>query len=142
MLKLVFLTKKFYDTYASCPQIEQKETRPYIRVQVMINGVMWAIPLRSNINHEYAIWTDKDNKCGIDVTKAVVIENPNAYISADRPYMRKNEFEVLKTIDQHTVVQKFQKHIKDYKKAKTNPKLKRNKNILDFSTLQYFEKYI
>lgn len=142
MLKLVFLTKEFYDAHANCPQIEKKDTRPYIRVQVLINGVLWAIPMRSNINHEYAIWTDKENKCGIDFTKAVVIKDPNAYIATDRPYVRKNEFEVLKTIDQHTVIQKLQKHIKDYKKAKEHPKIKRNKNILAFSTLQYFEDYI
>lgn len=142
MLKLVFLTKEFYRAHAKCPEIEQKETRPYIRIQVMVNGVLWGIPLRSHIPHEYALWTDKENGCGIDFTKAVVIERPDKYISTNPPHIRPDEFKVLKRIDEHRVAQKLQQYIKAYKKAKANPKISRNKQLLKFSTLQYFEKYI
>ena len=65
MLNVIFLTEKFYRRYKDCPEIEQKTSRPYIRVGVLIDGVLWAIPMRSNINHEHTIWTDKANKCGI-----------------------------------------------------------------------------
>lgn len=142
MLKLIFLTKKFYADHAKCPEIEQKETRPYIRIQIVIDGVQWAIPLRSHISHEYAIWTDKDNACGIDFTKAVVIENSYKYISGNPPYIRPDEFKVLKRINEYSVAQKMKQYIKEYKKAKKNPDVPRNKQLLKYSTLQYFEKYI
>lgn len=142
LLKTVFLTKDFYSAYVHCSEIEQKETRPYIRIQVLINGVLWAIPLRSHIKHNYTIWTDKANGCGIDFTKAVVIENPDKYISDTPPHIRPDEFKVLKRIDEHRVVQKMQQYIKDYQKAKQHQEIPRNKQLLKYSTLQYFEKYI
>jgi len=142
LVKLVFLTEKFYKRYEKCTEIEQKDYRPYIRIQVMINGVVWAVPLRSNISHDFVLWTDKDNNCGIDVTKAVVVENPTQYISSVRPYIRPNEFKELKQISEHRIVQKLQQYIKAYKKAKENPGIPRNKELLKYSTLQYFEKYI
>ena len=142
MPKLIFLTKAFYSKYTGCNQIEQKEMRPYIRVSVVINGVLWAIPLRSNIDHPNAIWTDKENKCGIDMTKAVVVEDPEKYISSVKPHIRPNEFKVLKRINNYTIEQKLKQHIQDYKDAKLHPEITRNKNILKFSTLQYFEQYI
>ena len=142
MLNVVFLTEKFYAAYSGCHEIEQKDTRPYIRVQVLINGVLWAIPLRSHIKHGYALWTDKENGCGLDFTKAVVIEKPTEYISNKKPYVRDNEFKVIKRIDPHIVTQKLQQYIKTYKKAKSHLEIKRNKDIVQCSTLQYFEKYI
>lgn len=142
MLKTVFLTKEFYNAHADCPEIEQKETRPYIRVQVLINDVLWAIPLRSHIRHEYAIWTDKANGCGIDFTKAVVVEDPEKYISDKQPHIRPDEFKVLKRVDEHRVVQKMKQYIKEYQKAKLHPEILRNQQLLRFSTLQYFERYL
>lgn len=142
MLKTVFLTKAFYAAYANCCEIEQKETRPYIRIQVTVNGVLWGIPLRSHISHDHVLWTDRENGCGIDFTKAVVITKPAKYISGTQPYIRPDEFKVLKKIDEHRVVQKLQQYIKAYKKAKEHPEIPRNKQLLQYSTLQYFEKYI
>ena len=142
MLKTVFLTKAFYTAYANCREIEQKETRPYIRIQVMVNGVLWGIPLRSHISHDHVLWTDKENGCGIDFTKAVVITKPTKYISGTQPHIRPDEFKVLNRIDEHRVVQKLQQYIKAYKKAKEHPEVPRNKQLLQYSTLQYFEKYI
>lgn len=142
MLNFVFLTEKFYDAYRNCSEIEQKSKRPYVRIQVLINGVLWAIPLRSHIKHGYALWTDKENSCGIDFTKAVVIEKPTDYISATKPHIRQEEFKVIKRFDDYTVMQKFLQYIKAYKKAKEHTEIKRNKQLLHCSTLQYFEKYI
>lgn len=142
MLKLVFLTNKFYKDYAKCTEIETKETRPYIRIQVVVNGVLWGIPLRSHITHNHVLWTDKENGCGIDFTKAVVIKKPAQYISGVTPHIRPNEFKVLKTIDEYRVAQKLQQYIKEYKKAKQHIKVARNKNLVQCSTLQYFEEYL
>lgn len=85
LMKLVFLSAEFYKDYADCSEIEQKPTRPYIRIGVLINGVLWAVPFRSNIRHEHVIWTNE---------------------------------------------------------AKRAPNVPRNKRLLTYSTLQYFEEYI
>ena len=142
MLKTVFLTKEFYKAHEDHSEIEQKETRPYIRIQIMIDGVLWGIPLRSHIKHEYVIWTNKDEGCGIDFSKAVVIEKPDEYISDVQPHIRPDEFKVLKKIDEYRIRQKMQQYIKAYQKAKDKPNVPRNKDLLRFSTLQYFEQYI
>ena len=142
MLKPVFLTQNFYNDYSHCSEIEKKDTRPYVRIQIQIDGVLWAIPLRSHIKHEHVIWTDKENGCGIDFSKAVVVNKPAEYISSEKVYMRQNEFAVLKRINKYTVVQKMQQYIKAYQDAKEHPEIGRNKQLLEFSTLQYFEEYL
>lgn len=144
LLKTVFLSDAFYKAYPTSKysEIEQKTDRPYVRIQVMVNSVCWGIPLRSNISHPYVIWTDEENHCGLDFSKAVVITKPVKYISSVKPHIRDNEFKVLKQLDEYTVLQKLQKYIKDYKKAKRSMKVKRNRELVSYSTLQYFEKYI
>lgn len=142
MLKLMFLTEQFYRDHADCKEIEQKITRPYAQIQIMVNGVLWGIPLRSHIRHEHVIWTDKENNCGIDLTKAVAILRPEQYIGSEKPHIRENEFQVLKTIDEYRVRSKFESYIKAYKKAKRKQNVTRNRNLVMYSTLQYFEDYI
>lgn len=144
MLKTVFLSDAFYNAYPNSKysEIEQKVVRPYVRIQVEVNGVLWGIPLRSNIPHQYAIWTDEENRRGLDFTKAVVIVNPKKYISVLKPHIREDEFKVIKRLDEYTVSQKLQQYIKAYKKAKKAMQVKRNRDLVSFSTLQYFEKYI
>ena len=142
MLKPIFLSDSFYADYSDCPEIEQKNTRPYICVQIIIDGILWAVPLRSHIRHGYALWTNKQNCCGLDFTKAVVIASPNEYISSVRPRIRDDEFQVLKKTSDHLVRQKMQKYIHAYKKAKEHPTATGSKEILSYSTLQYFEEYI
>lgn len=72
-MKFMFLTQQFYDDHKACPEIAQKPMRPYTQVCTKINGVQFAVPLRSGINHKHVLWTDKPKKCGLDFSKAVVI---------------------------------------------------------------------
>lgn len=55
--RFVFLSEDFYQRYPSSqyPEIEQKQTRPYIQVCVEINGTKFAIPLRSDIHHPHVL---------------------------------------------------------------------------------------
>lgn len=142
MLDFTFLTDDFYNDYSDCSEIEQKNRRPYIRIKVEIDGVLFAIPLRSSINHGHVLWTDKENGCGVDFSKAVVITDQARYINTQsQPYIRPNEFNVLRGKEQQ-VKEKMRKYISDYKKAKRKPRIPRNKTLLECSTLQYFEEYI
>lgn len=142
LMKLVFLSAEFYKDYADCSEIEQKPTRPYIRIGVLINGVLWAVPFRSNIRHEHVIWTNEAKRCGMDFSKAVVIVDPERYIDSAVPHLRGEEFAVLKTINAHAIEAKMAQFICTYKKAKRAPNVPRNKRLLTYSTLRYFEEYI
>ena len=93
--RFVFLSNEFYKDYPHdlFPEIEQKTQRPYIQLMTTINGVQYAIPLRSNINHPHVFWTDKNNHCGIDFSKAVIITDEKYIDTTVTPYIRQNEFD-------------------------------------------------
>ncbi|MCL2704482.1 MAG: hypothetical protein FWE91_12915 [Defluviitaleaceae bacterium] len=138
----LFLNESFYIDHAQCTQIEQKLMRPYIQVYTTINGVQFAIPLRSGITHKgQVLWTDKAMKCGLDFTKAVVIKDEKYINKTTVPHIRQNEFNSLRG-KEYIIKQKMLKHIAEYKKAKSELHIERNQFICSFSTMQYFEKYI
>ena len=76
-MKYIFLSKKFYDDYRHelYPEIECKENRSYVLLLIKIDNLEYAIPFRSHIKHNYAFFTNKENLCGIDYTKSIVITN-------------------------------------------------------------------
>lgn len=94
-MKFVFLTKEFYDDYENgYDEIEKKSTLPYVQVCIEIDNHIFAIPLRSHITHKYALLTDKQNQCGLDFSKAVLITDYERYIDKfTKPHIRQNEFE-------------------------------------------------
>lgn len=138
----IFLSDKFYTDFPhkDYPEIEQKRYRPYIQVLMLINNTQFAIPLRSNITHPHVLWTDKDNKCGVDFTKAVVITSKDYIDNTTIPHIRENEFNALRG-KAYKIKQKMEKYIKDYKKAKVKDD-SISKNLVAKSTLQYFEEYL
>ena len=140
-MRFIFLTQEFYNDYANCSEIEQKRYRPYTQVYVQINGVDFAVPLRSTINHPNALWTDKANRCGLDFSKAVVITKPSYIDQTATPHIRPDEFNVLRG-KEYQVEQGLIRYIKEYKKAKKRLDVPRNRTLCRYSTLQYFEEYI
>ena len=143
MLKFVFLTEQFYQDYASFPEIEKKRDRPHAQVALQVGGCLFCVPFRSHITHEYALFTDKQNRCGLDFSKSVVVTDPARYIdTVRRPYLRDNEFRTLMNISEYEIIRRLQYYIAQYKKAKTAPEKKRNAILLSCSTLQYFEEWL
>jgi len=141
-MKFLFLNDSFYDDYDNCKEIEKKLTRPYAQVYTKINDVQFAIPLRSGISHkEHVLWTDKINKRGLDFSKSVIITDEKYINKLLKPHIRQNEFDSLRG-KEYIVKQKLLKYISDYKKAKEKMHIIRNKLLCQYSTLQYFEKYI
>ena len=141
--RFIYLSNSFYERHpiTEFPEIEGKVNRPYIQVCVLINEIQYAIPLRSNINHPHVFWTDRENKCGVDFSKAVVIESRD-YIDESRiPQLRQNEFNALKGQD-NVIKRRFMIYIRKYQKAKQNLKDSRNHALVSYSTLQYYEKYL
>lgn len=139
----VFLSSDFYARHpiSLYPEIEQKKNRPYIQVTTVIDGIKFAIPFRSNINHPHAFWTDKANRCGIDFSKAVVVESDDDIDQNLTPWIRQNEFDNLRG-KEYRIQTGMRKYIKEYIKAKNNLNDKTNKLLCQKSTLQYYESYI
>ncbi|MDF2519468.1 MAG: hypothetical protein K0R84_96 [Clostridia bacterium] len=54
-----FYIKYNHDTY---PEILEKDNRPYTQTITNVNGLLFAIPLRSHISHDNVFWSDKKRK--------------------------------------------------------------------------------
>lgn len=141
--RFVFLSDAFYSAYPSSqyPEMEQKQNRPYIQVCVEIDGIQYAIPLRSEINHPHVLWTDKANHCGVDFSKAVVIKDESYIDMTKDPHLRQKEFDALRGKD-YKIRIKMEKYIASYKKAKQDMNNSVNQKLVNYSTLQYFEEEI
>ena len=142
-MEFAFLTAEFYADHPEdkYPEMEHKKDRPYVVVFVTVGTIRYAVPLRSHISHPYAYLTDKKNRCGVDYTKAVIVENEERYIDRSRkPYIRPNEFDALRG-KEYRIQCGMQKYIEVYKKAKQSDSA-RDKMLVSCSTLQYFEQYL
>lgn len=141
-MRYYFLSQFFYNDYpaANFPEIERKSNRPYATICITINNHIFALPLRSHINHPYAYLTDKTKRCGVDFSKAVYISD-NKYLDVtNKPYLRQNEFNFLKG-KEYIIKNKFISYIKKYVAAQNS--LDKNKmKPFKFSTLHYFDKLI
>ena len=142
-LKFIFLSKQFFEDYPHdlFPQMEQKETRPYTQVYTKIGGYTFAIPLRSHIYHPHVLWTDKANHCGVDFSKAIIILKDEYIDTSTFPYIREKEFESLRG-KEYIIKCRMVKYIHDYTEAKAHLEIQRNRDLCNFSTLQYFGEYI
>lgn len=137
------LSEQFYNDYPSdkYPEMMIKENRPYTQVITDINGLKFAIPLRSDISHSTdVLWTDKSEKHGLDFTKAVLILD-DKYIAEEKVFVKNKEHKHLLGKERR-VKEKMEKCISNYKKAKANIKEEHNAEYCSYSTLQYFEDYI
>lgn len=135
-----YLTHEFYNKYKNCKEILYKPKRPYAVHLIEYNNLIFAIPIRSNITHEFSYKTikEKNKSKGLDFTKTVII-NDLKYFS--KQPVRINQEEYLKLDkNRHFIEKKMLSYLKIYKKALQKPNTNKNKNILSKSTLQYFHK--
>ncbi|ERK50264.1 type III toxin-antitoxin system TenpIN family toxin [Leptotrichia sp. oral taxon 879] len=134
-IKLYLLENQFYIDYQGCSEILNKENRPYVVFLLTLNNLTFAVPLRSNISHKYAIKT-VGNK-GIDFSKAVVINDRQKYISNKRVLIGSREYQIIMS-QKWSITQKMANYIEKYKKALKNNSVPANKNLCNSSSLQYF----
>lgn len=139
-MKIKFLSESFYEEFKDCREILKKKNRPYLVFIIECEGIDYAIPFRTNINHKNSfICSDEPNYTGgLDYTKAIPILK-DYYIDNNlkEVKIRQREFNYLKGKDEK-IKKEFKKYLKEYKKALKNPKQERFKNILKYSSLQYF----
>ena len=137
--RIAFLSESFYQDHPNPPfkEMEQKQNRPYIVFLIELEGHRWAVPFRSHIRHRYAFFTDPENRCGIDYSKAVVVDKPEYIDEKTRPHLRPNEFEALRG-NEYAVQKGFEKYLKLYKKAVRSGH-PRYRSLVEYSTLQNYE---
>lgn len=134
-MRLIKLTSDFYDRYANCTEMMHKLNRPYYYLEVSVDQLTFAIPLRHHIKHQYAFYTVND--AGLDYTKAVVISDESS-ISSDIPYIDTTEWRILKT-HENEIFAGFAKYLRVYRKANRKPDVPKNAQIIKYSALQYFD---
>lgn len=134
-IKFYLLENQFYIDYQGCPEILNKENRPYVVFLLTLNNLTFAVPLRSRICHKYAIKT-VGNK-GIDFSKAVVINDRQKYISNKRVLIGSREYQIVMS-QKWRITQKMANYIEKYKKALKNNSVPANKILCNSSSLQYF----
>ncbi|MDU1912589.1 type III toxin-antitoxin system TenpIN family toxin [Fusobacterium sp.] len=120
MNKLFYiLTADFYSDYQNLKEIMIKQNRPYFMYQLIIDGVEFAIPLRSHIDHNdyfFTGYSPEGDNCGIDYSKAVIITDKNRYLEKTLVKIRKTEYLMI-IGKEHLIKKGFLKYIKKYKKA-------------------------
>ena len=137
-MQLKILSEKFYDAYKHCNEILKKENRPYACLTIELDGLLFAIPFRHHIRHPYAFHTL--GEAGLDYTKAVIITD-SIFLSNDKPSIESMEFAIIKREEQK-IRYGLSKYVNQYKRAMKHRDNPRSKNILNYSTLKYFEKYL
>lgn len=137
-MKLIILTKEFYNKYDKCSEILKKHDRPYACVAIKTETCTFAIPFRHHINHKYSFHTI--GEAGLDFTKAVVIVD-DRYVSGDHPTIESAEFAIIRR-DEQKIIYEFSRFLRQYRRAMAHPEHPRNHNLLKYSALQYFEEYL
>ncbi len=124
------------------PQVLQKN-RGYGIVSVTVNDLTFAIPLRSNMNHNNGLKTIFQKRGGdkvwngLDYSKALLVEESDLARVAFKPREQAEYDKIQKNKDK--ITSDFEKYVKNYivcAEKGTSSTDKRYK----FSTLQYFHK--
>lgn len=137
-MRLIFLSDSFYDKHLFCNEILAKRQRPYACLAIKIDGLVFAIPFRHNLDHKYGFRTV--GKCGLDYSKAVVLCS-KADIGEGTPHIDQAEFNAIKGKDA-IIATGMKNYVKLYKKARAYKGKKHYANILSYSALQYFDELI
>ena len=137
-MRLVLLSDKFFRMYGNCKEVLQKPKRPYVYLEILIDGVHYAVPFRHHITHKHAFLTG--DKCGIDYTKAVVIHDLQ-FIDSAVPQINQAEYNTIKGKDK-LIANGMKKCVGVYKKAREYKDKPQYANIIRCSSLQYFDDYV
>jgi len=138
------LSAAFYTQFGQCEEILTKENRPYYVLLLELDGLTYAIPLRSNITHPYCFIADNSSgqNSGLDYSKAVVINNFIQYIDPAPVTIRQHEYNVYKQRE-HLIRKQFSSYVALYKKEirrrLKNPVLPVSA-LCRYASLKYFHK--
>jgi protein AbiQ len=116
-MKFHRLSAAFYVQFGKYDEILDKASRPYYVFLMQLDGLTYAIPLRSNISHAFCFIADNSNgqNRGLDYSKAVIITDVAKYIDPIDVTIRQNEYNVLKR-HEFTIRKQFASYVAFYKK--------------------------
>ena len=138
------LSAAFYAQFSRCEEILTKEERPYYVLLLELDGLTYAIPLRSHITHPYCFIADSSTgqKSGLDYSKAVVITDSAKYIDPAPVTIRQHEYNFLKQRE-YFIKKQFSSYVASYKKEirrrQKNPALPVS-TLCRYASLKYFHK--
>lgn len=140
--KLNYLSADFYEKYNNTeyPEIENKESRPYMVILIQIDNNTFAVPFRTNVKHNNCYKFKRstrptDSITGLDYTKAVVV-NDSAYIGSSARINDKEYNELDANF--HIIIKQFKEYVKGYIKFASGRKAPYNMQKYKYTTLQYF----
>ncbi len=132
------LSEGFYEDYSNCSEILQKDNRPYIVLKIEIDGLIFAIPFRSNLPNNNIIPLSSCKTRGLDLNKTVLILKKEYINNSKNVIIEQSEYSKL-TAEKYKIKSKLEKYIKDYKRKISNSKLRVTyRPDLEKMTLKYF----
>jgi len=138
------LSVAFYTEFAGCAEILTKEDRPYYVMLLALDGLTYAIPLRSYINHKFCFIADDSGgqNSGLDYSKAVIITDVAKYIDPALVTIRENEYGFFKK-NELFIKKGFSSYVafykKEFRRRQKNPSLPESP-LCRYATLKYFHK--
>lgn len=125
------------DTY---PEIEHKGKRPYMVLLVKVGQNTFALPLRTNIRHNYGYKfksSDRETSygTGIDFTKAVVV-NDEKYVDEDASINNKEYIEIDRKA--HFIISSFERYLNGYIRYQSNKGTEFDQKRYKYTMLKYF----
>jgi protein AbiQ len=138
------LSTAFYAQFGHFEEILTKETRPYYVLILELDGLTYAVPLRSHITHSYCFIADNSTgqNRGLDFSKAVVIIDSAQYIDPSPITIRQHEYNVYKQRE-YLIKKQFSSYVALYKKQVRrrlkNPALPVSA-LCRYSSLKYFDR--
>ena len=143
LYEIRYLSKDFYNVYPQdiYPELECKETRPFLVLLVNINELKFAIPFRSNITHNFCYKFENSNRVSksstaLDFSKSIIVKE-DMYLD-NYAFIDQEEYKELNS-KIYFIISKFKKFILTYVKIKENyDKNSYKYKLLNYWTLQYF----
>ena len=142
-MKFHRLSAAFYKQFGLYEEILTNENRPYYVLLLELDGLTYAIPLRSHITHPFSFIADSstgENK-GLDFSKAVVITDLQL-IDLSPVTIRQIEYNIYKK-QEYNIRKQFTSYVTRYKKEVLrrikNPALPVSALCL-YSSLKYFHR--
>ena len=137
-MKFCFLTDEFFELYKDCKEIEMKNTRPYASVCLLkYETFYFAIPIRHNIKHQYAIFTNKEKSQGLDLSKTLIIKELKFIVQNKTAFISQEEYSQLIQKEKF-IISKLESYIKKYIKALKHQEITKNYLLCSMSCLKYF----
>ncbi|EOE1187537.1 hypothetical protein ACKAAV_003698 [Proteus mirabilis] len=137
-MELRTLKSDAYHRLTQHEQVLDKPGRGYGLIYVKIKSIIFAIPLRSNLNHPYGLKTILDETLGVwngvDYSKALIVKEDDLNPEAFKP-RREDEYNKIQK-NEAKIIKNFTKYLEGYiSMVMENQEMKRE---YKFTTLQYF----